>query len=145
PAPPVGGWVAFPPARPREGRAEATPYIYWLIVHSGPEEEVRELVAYAEELLRVTPNPEKILVATRCPLDLPRGFEAIDAYPVLHLFPAAQKIISAAGFNIMSETEPYRDKHHPVPFPRPFDDQFARAAARRSSKRKRFATSLVTT
>jgi hypothetical protein len=39
----------------------------------------------------------------------------------------------------MLETEPYRDKHHAIPFARRFDDQFARAAAR-----KRFATPLVT-
>ncbi len=129
------------PASPGGGRAEATPYVKcWLIVHSGPEEEVRELVAYAEELFRVEPRPERVLVATRCAIDLPPGFELIDAYPVTPLFASAEKIISAAGFNIMLETEPYRDKHHPVPFARRFDDQFARAAAR-----KRFATELVTT
>jgi hypothetical protein len=101
-------------------------------VHSGPEEEVRELVAYAEELLRVSEQPERVLLATRCTIPLPPRFETIDAYPVAHLFPRAQKIISAAGFNVMQETEPWRDKHHAIPFARRFDDQYARAAWRRT-------------
>jgi hypothetical protein len=142
PRPAGGGWRCGERARVRGALglpevsaigAEATPYVFWLIVHSGPEDEVRELVAYAEELLRVERSPDRVLVATRCTVDLPPGFETIDAYPVHHLFPSAQKIISAAGFNVMSETEPYHDKHHPIPFPRPFDDQFARAAARKAS------------
>lgn len=99
---------------------------YSLIVHSGPEEEVNELVAYAREL-----TSERVLVATRCAIDLPDGFERIDAYPVTHLFPNATRIISAAGFNVMLETEPYRDKHHVIPFPRTYDDQYHRASRRR--------------
>ena len=112
---------------------------FWLIVHSGPEDEVRELVAYAEELRRVEQTDIDVLVATRCPIDLPDGFVLIDAYPVTHLFEGATRIISAAGFNIMLETEPYRDKHHAIPFARKFDDQFARAA-----ERKRFGPRTVT-
>jgi hypothetical protein len=104
---------------------------FWLIVHSGPEDEVRELVAYAQELLRVASKRERVLVATRCTIALPNGFELIDAYPVTRLFEPATCIISAAGFNIMLETEPYRDKHHAVPFARKFDDQYARASRRR--------------
>jgi hypothetical protein len=90
--------------------------------------------------MRMHGKPERVLVATRCSLELPPGFERIDAYPVSHLFASAGKIISAAGFNVMLETEPWRDKHHILPFARTFDDQFARAAAR-----KRFAPPVVTT
>ncbi len=126
-----------PPGRRRSalsetGRAVAALHNCWLIVHSGPEDEVRELVAYAEELRRVAATPpDRVLVATRCTVALPAGFEALDAYPVEHLFPAAARIISAAGFNVMLETEPWRDKHDVVPFARTFDDQFWRAARRR--------------
>ena len=56
----------------------------------------------------------------------------LDLIPASSLFAGAAKIISAAGFNVMLETEPYRGKHHAVPMPRRFDDQFARAARRRS-------------
>ena len=112
---------------------------FWLIVHSGPEEEVRELVEFARELMRIHRAPRRTLVATRCTLALPPRFERIDAYPVAHLYPRAERIFSAAGFNVMLETEPFRDRHHVVPFARAFDDQFARAAAR-----KRFGASVVT-
>lgn len=108
--------------------------LYWLIVHSGPEGEVRELVAHAQELraLAAVP-PRRVLVASRCTVPLPEGFEAADAVPAADLFPGASRIISAAGFNVMLETEPWRAKHDVVPFPRAFDDQFLRARRRRTS------------
>ena len=97
---------------------------YWLVVHSGPEEEVRELVAYAEDLQRIENDRSTIVVASQCGIGL-------DIVPASGLFAGAARIISAAGFNVMLETEPYRDKHRVVPMPRRFDDQFARAARRR--------------
>jgi hypothetical protein len=100
---------------------------YWLIVHSGPEDEVRELIAYTGELH----PPSLVLVATQCDVPLPQGFERVDAYPASTLYPHAGRIITAAGFNVMLETEPWRDKHAVVPFPRRFDDQYLRAARRR--------------
>ena len=100
---------------------------YWLIVHSGPAAEVEELVRYAEELRRGRP----VVVATPVELTLPDGFTRIDLFPATPLFAGAETILSAAGFNIMLETEAWRGKHLVVPFPRRFDDQFARAARRR--------------
>ncbi len=97
---------------------------YWLVVHSGPEQEVRDLVAYAEELQRIERDAAPIVVVSQCGIGL-------DVVPASTLFAGAARIISAAGFNVMLETEPYRDKHHVVPMPRRFDDQFARAARRR--------------
>jgi hypothetical protein len=112
---------------------------YWLVVHSGPEEEVRELIAHAAELMKLaTEPPQQILVATRCNVELPAGFSVTDVYPASQLFPAASRIISAAGFNVMLETEPWADKHpdkhEVVPFPRRFDDQYTRAARRRQRR-----------
>ncbi|HVG22801.1 MAG TPA: hypothetical protein VND45_01495 [Thermoanaerobaculia bacterium] len=95
---------------------------YWLVVHSGPEEEVRELVAYAREL--------------GAPRDL-RVISGGEVWPATPLFPAAAKIITAAGFNVVLETEQWRGKHVAVPFPRRFDDQFARA---RRLKKKRLSS-----
>jgi hypothetical protein len=97
---------------------------YWLVVHSGPEDEVRELIAYAEELQRIENDRTRLVVVSQCGI-------GIDVIPACSLFANAKRIISAAGFNVMLETEPYRDKHHVVPMPRRFDDQFARAARRR--------------
>jgi len=104
----------------------------WLIVHSGPADEVHELVAYAEELRRIEESSERVLVATRCAIPLPSEFELIDAYPITHLLAGATRIVSAAGYNIMLETESHHDKHHPIPFPRRYDDQYARASRRRA-------------
>jgi hypothetical protein len=106
---------------------------FWLIVHSGPEDEVTELVEYAANLRDLTTDPPKrILVASRCSVTLPNGFELTDEYPVTHLYPSAARVISAAGFNVMCETAAWADKHHVVPFPRRFDDQYLRAARRRA-------------
>jgi hypothetical protein len=99
---------------------------YWLVVHSGPEEEVRELIAYAEELQRIEGDRSEIVVATQCDIE-----GRVDVIPATPLYAQAKRIVSAAGFNVMLETEPWRDKHHVVPMPRRFDDQFARAARRR--------------
>ena len=43
-----------------------------------------------------------------------------------------ERIITGAGFNLMHEAAPFRDRHLFVPFPRVLDNQFARAAAARS-------------
>jgi hypothetical protein len=109
---------------------------FWLVVHSGPDEEVSELVEYAANLrdLAVDP-PARIVVATRCNVPLPAGFELTGEYPVTHLFPSAARIISAAGFNVMCETAGWAAKHHVVPFARRFDDQYLRAARRRALSR----------
>lgn len=108
---PFGNVVPLDLSLPLVDEVEEEPY--WLVVHSGPQEEVRELVAYAREL----GAPESLIVA--------------DTYPAAHLFPAAAKIVTAAGFNVMLETEQWRAKHVAVPFARRFDDQYVRAARRR--------------
>lgn len=123
------GARAFSPQRAGSPRPLQS---FWLIVHSGPEDEVRELIAYTSELRALADNvPERILVATQCDTALAEGFERIDAYPIADLYPQAARIISAAGFNVMLETEPWRHKHDVVPFARRYDDQYERAARRR--------------
>ena len=101
---------------------------YWLLVHSGPQQEVEELVAYTKDLQALENNTSKVLVATRCHPTLPKNFELIDLYPASTLFPHAARVISAAGFNVISEMAPWREKHSILPFPRRFDDQYRRAA-----------------
>ena len=107
---------------------------FWLIVHSGPEEEVSELIAYAATLRDLASDPpSQILIATRNPPpSLPSGFALTDVDPPARLFASATRILSAAGFNVMLETAPFAHKHVVVPFPRRFDDQFLRASRRRT-------------
>jgi hypothetical protein len=116
---------------------------YWLIVHSGPAEEVQELINYAVALREVERSKTKVLVATACDVAMPEDFTRVDAFPATPLFAAAARIVSAAGFNVMLETEPWRDKHVVLPFARRFDDQFARAA-RRKTRVKSGSTHLET-
>jgi len=107
---------------------------YSLIVHSGPADEVRELIELLQTLRALDGDDERVLVATQASVDLPdlpECFERIDLVPASALFPAARRIVSAAGFNVMLESEPWRRKHHVLPFARRFDDQFLRAARRR--------------
>jgi hypothetical protein len=101
---------------------------YWLVVHSGPPAEVAELIAYAAEiraferadvpLCVLTPNP---------PESLPANTITRDVFPAHAYFESAERIFTAAGFNVMRQTEPYRHKHLVLPMPRRFDNQFGRA------------------
>jgi hypothetical protein len=107
----------------------------WLIVHSGPPEEIMELVAYARESAALEgADPRLVLVSPAAPPELPADVAHLDVYPVWPLFASAERIVSAAGFNVVRQAAPYRDKHRMVPFPRRFDDQFTRAARRRSGR-----------
>ena len=114
-----------------EEPAPASPPIegaYWLVVHSGPEAEVAELVAHACERRAIERVEAPILVASpHAPRDLPPDCFALDIHPAHALFERAQRIVSAAGFNVMRQAARYRDKHVVVPMPRRLDDQFARA------------------
>jgi hypothetical protein len=107
----------------------------WMIVHSGPDDEVYELLSYAEETARMEAiQPQILLVAPR---PFPDERLALDCthwpyYPAALLFPFADRIITACGFNAMRQTMPYRRAHRYLPFMRRFDDQFLRAARTRS-------------
>ncbi len=110
---------------------------FWLVVHSGPASEVGELVGYAVDMRDAERVTTRIVVATPNPPDtLPPGCAVLNVFPASGLFPYAQRIISAAGFNVMRQGAPFRDKHFVVPFPRRFDDQFARAARSGSMMRR---------
>jgi predicted glycosyltransferase len=76
-----------------------------LVVHTGPQHEIDALVARASG---------RIVVVR-------------DVFPIEPHLAHATHIVTAAGFNLMHETRPYRDRHTFVPFARALDDQFARA------------------
>jgi hypothetical protein len=118
----------LPPAT----RPPVTPEALWLVVHSGPEHEVADLVAYADEQRRLERSPAQLkVVSPAAPPELPPDAEAVDVYPATALYPRAERIFTACGWNAMRETEPFRDRHRFVPYPRPLDDQHARATAAR--------------
>lgn len=102
---------------------------FWLIVHSGEESETMELVKYAEEMRDIERSDGKLILISPQTLDLKiHGFIQKDIYPASSLFESAERIFTACGFNVMKQTEKFRDKHFFIPFERRFDDQFKRAA-----------------
>ncbi len=108
----------------------------WLIVHAGPPAEIAELVAYAREIAGFEGvRPRLTLVSPTRPSRLPAGVAHLDVYPAWPLFGSAERIITAAGCNVVRQLAPWRDRHTMMPFPRRYDDQFARAARARGPVR----------
>lgn len=102
---------------------------FWLVVHSGNEDETSELLSYADEM-RVIENRDVdlVLAAPKFSSLLPAKTFHYDLYPASLLFTNAERIISGCGFNIMNQAREYRDKLFVIPFPRRYDDQYARAS-----------------
>ncbi len=130
-----GGYLAEVSARVaplelREPPAETGPGPGgWLIVHTGPGEEILELVGYARDTARLEGvRPRLTLVSPHRPPGLAADVAHLDVYPAWPLFDRAERIITAAGCNAVRQAAPWRDRHRVVPFPRRYDDQFARAA-----------------
>lgn len=97
----------------------------WLIVHSGPAAEVRALIEFASRQTKNT-APRFVVVSPRA-IDLPAGVERIAHPRAWELFPHAERIVTACGFNSMREAAPWRAKHLFLPLERRFDDQHLRA------------------
>jgi hypothetical protein len=72
-------------------------------------------------------------VGARRPVRLPERAQWRDVYPVAPHLPHAERIVTAAGFNLMQETAHLRDRHAFVPFERALDDQFTRSGAERAA------------
>ncbi len=116
---------------PAAGARPATPShceSYWLVLHSGPQDEVAELVAHADEMRRIEGHAVQIIVCSQAvPSQLPEHCRAVDVYPATALIANATRIFSAAGFNVIRETAGCRQRQHIIPFLRRFDDQYERA------------------
>lgn len=99
----------------------------WLIVHAGSEGETHALLDDARRQARTaSPAPHLVLVAPHRPAALASDVTHLDVYPAALLFPLADRLFTAGGFNTMRQAAPYRARHHARPFPRRFDDQRAR-------------------
>src|SRR5437764_3556597 len=69
-----------------ELQAENRPF--WLIVHSGPLQEIDCLLVYAEELRKLDhPEVRLVLISPKCPVGLATDVKWIDFYPASLLFP----------------------------------------------------------
>jgi hypothetical protein len=102
---------------------------FWLVAHSGPAAEVQELIDYARALRRCEGSELAIAVASLDPPpQLAEDCFLLDPLALPDHYAAAERIVCAAGFNTLLETEAWCGKRHVLPFPRRHDDQFARAA-----------------
>ncbi|TDC83173.1 hypothetical protein E1285_29385 [Actinomadura sp. 7K507] len=107
----------------------------WLIVHSGPDHETLELVAYAHDLASVEGvRPPMTLVSPQRPDGLAPEVMHLDVYPACLPGPNVERIVTAAGFNAVRQFAPWRGIHRMLPFPRSLDDQFTRAARARTPR-----------
>lgn len=109
----------------------------WLVIHSGPLEEVEELILYTQERQQMSSTRAPIIVITQAP---PSGalVEEVAAwcplFSLVGLLDAAEMIVTAGGFNTMRELISYQQKHLPLPMTRRWDDQFARVARWREAR-----------
>jgi len=103
----------------------------WLIVHSGPAQEVHALCHLAQEIARLEDlKPHFVLVSLEKNDKISDKIQFLPFYPAHSLFPQAERIFTACGFNAMYQTRPFAAKHHFLPFERHYDDQFLRAQQR---------------
>ena len=97
-----------------------------LVVHSGPEHEVDQLILRAKTAIR-TAGAGKLIVINPFLAgrdDVPDSF---DYFPASLLYAKAHRIYTGAGYNAVAEGAGQTDKHIVVPFDRHYDDQFWRA------------------
>jgi hypothetical protein len=104
------------------------------VVHSGPAEEVRRLLDHARDQARLEGSMPLFCLATAVKAaelgDMAADVRRIAYRPLVDLYPMVERIVSAAGFNIMRETEAFAHKHLVLPQLRRYDDQFWRARRR---------------
>ncbi|WP_428243603.1 hypothetical protein [Gynuella sp.] len=113
-------------------RRDNTETPLWLIVHSGPEDEILALLALAGSMAEEEGlQPKRLLLSPVRPAQLPSDIDHIHAWPAQPWFELADRIFTACGFNSMRQLLPYRHKHVFMPMERRFDDQFLRAARAR--------------
>ena len=113
----------------------ALPSNCWLIIHSGNQEELKNLYDYAKDtalLENASPNFAVVGQIPR-PNFLPNHIPYFSVYPITSLLKKASKVISGAGFNIMQQMSNMKEKHIVLPFERALDDQFLRVKLAKNS------------
>lgn len=112
------------------------PKDYWLIVHSEPLNEIEILLDFAMQIAQK--EGKKTFFVVICAVEISEKMTNNDGnndknilwanyYPASDLFESAEKIFSAAGFNLMQQILPYYRKHYLMPFPRKLDLQELRS------------------
>jgi len=80
----------------------------WIVTHSGPQEEVIELLNYTNDMMEVEKvNPRVLLISPLKPEHAIKYYHAA-VFPACPYFDYADRIITGCGFNSMQETRKYR-------------------------------------
>ncbi|GAB4271603.1 MAG: hypothetical protein Kow0029_09480 [Candidatus Rifleibacteriota bacterium] len=100
----------------------------WLVIHSGPDSELQAILqAVDADYEKETEKPQVLVVYPgKRPVFVPSGYEFMNIYPAYPLFPYAERVYSAAGFNMVDQMKEFRSRHYVMPFERILDDQFKR-------------------
>ena len=93
----------------------------WLIVHSGPKEEVLRLVQFAKKQAIKAHREPLFKVVTYADIN-----HSIRANNLLPLFVQAERIFIGGGYNLIQETAAFRSKTTALPFKRKYDNQALR-------------------
>jgi len=108
----------------------------WVVLHSGPREEVAELLAYGRDIQSSEGIEAELRVVG--PAAAESGSHPwLPQFPATGYFQQATRVITACGFNVMRQSLGARARHHFMPFARPLDDQFTRAERRRINEQRR--------
>jgi hypothetical protein len=128
----LAGRIRFPAGRfptpvPRELAEVLDSGRAWLVVHSGPREEVQALIERARRETSGSAGSRLALIVPRPPA----GFDvpAFEYFPAGRLFERAERVFAGAGYNIMSDAAPWAGKLVAQPFKRRYDDQAGRLAS----------------
>lgn len=108
--------------------------IVHLVVHSGPEHEVRQLIERAKTAIR-TAGRGKLAVINPFMAGRDDAPESFDYFPASLLYAKAHRVYTGAGYNAVAEGGGHTEKHIVVPFERHYDDQFWRAGEARGKPR----------
>jgi hypothetical protein len=99
----------------------------WLIIHSGPFEEVMVLLENAKETALINNESPLFILISQVDEIRNEGLLCLAECPAHGYFRYADRLFTACGFNIMNQTKPFREKQMFYPFVRKYDDQFWRA------------------
>lgn len=106
----------------------------WLLIHSGPDPELKMLLKQVEkDAAQQKDCPEIIIVYPgKRPDFVSLDYKFINLYPAFEMFETAGRVYSGAGFNMIHQMLNYQNRHHVMPFERILDNQFARVELHKS-------------
>ncbi|MBU1171362.1 MAG: hypothetical protein KKD44_17525 [Proteobacteria bacterium] len=105
------------------GRQLDTGFLH-LVVHSGPEHEVNQLIQKAEKDITDSGKGELAVIN---PVFAAKGHpHCYDYFPAAGLYAKAFRIYTGGGYNSVAEGSGLKEKHVMIPFPRHYDDQVFR-------------------